>query len=61
MLPRDLINMNLRYNLPRNMTVNFGVQNVFNEPQRYYRYVPDQIDQIRLQGTTMTLSLEGRF
>jgi TonB-dependent receptor len=61
MLPRDLYNMNLRYSLPRNLTVNLGVQNIFNEPQRYYRYVPDQIDQIRLQGTTMTLSLEGRF
>ncbi len=61
MMPRNLFNVNLRYNLPRSMTVNLGVQNLFNEPQRYYRGTHDQVNQIRLQGTTITLSLEGRF
>ena len=61
MMPRSLFNMNLRYNLPRNMTVNLGVQNIFNEPQRYYRGTHDQVNQVRLQGTTLTLSLEGRL
>ena len=61
MMPRDLVNLNLRYQLPRNFTVNFGVQNIFNEPQRYYRSVPDQLETFLIQGTTMTLSLEGRF
>ncbi len=61
MMPRDLFNVNLRYTLPRNMTLNLGVQNLFNEPQRYYRGVHDQVNQVRLQGTTLTLSLEGRF
>jgi TonB-dependent receptor len=61
MMPRSLFNVNLRYNLPRNMTLNLGVQNLFNEPQRYYRGVHDQLSQMRLQGTTLTLSLEGRL
>jgi iron complex outermembrane recepter protein len=61
MMPRSLFNVNLRYNLPRNMTVNLGVQNVFNEPQRYYRSIQDQLETFLIQGTTMTLSLEGRF
>ncbi len=61
MVPRDMFNMNLRYNLPRNMTVNLGVQNIFNEPQRYYRMAKDQMETFLIQGTTMTLSLEGRF
>jgi len=61
MMPRSLFNLNLRYNLPRNMTVNLGVQNLFNEPQRYYRGTHDQVNQVRLQGTTLTLSLEGRL
>ncbi|HUR59417.1 MAG TPA: TonB-dependent receptor [Opitutaceae bacterium] len=61
MMPRSLFNVNLRYNLPRNTTVNFGVQNVFNEPQRYYRSVHDQLETFLIQGTTLTLSLEGRF
>ena len=61
MMPRSLFNVNLRYNLPRNMTLNLGVQNLFNEPQRYYRGVHDQLNQMLLQGTTLTLSLEGRL
>jgi TonB-dependent receptor len=61
MMPRSLFNTNVRYNLPRNMTLNFGVQNLFNEPQRYYRGFHDQLNQMLLQGTTLTLSLEGRL
>ena len=61
MMPRNLFNTNVRYTLPRNMTLNFGVQNLFNEPQRYYRGVHDQVNQVLLQGTTLTLSLEGRL
>ena len=58
---RDLINLNLRYQLPRNTTLTFGVANVFNEPQRYYRSNQDQIEQFLIQGTTLTMGLEGRF
>jgi TonB-dependent receptor len=61
MLPRNLFNVNVRYNVWRNITANFGIQNVFNEPQRYYRSVPDQMAQERLQGTTLTLSVDARF
>ena len=61
MMPRDLVNVNLRYNVWRNVTMNLGVQNLFDEPQVYYRSIPDQISQVRLQGTTVTVSLEGRF
>jgi len=61
MRARDLFNLNLRYQLPRNMTVNLGVQNLFNEPQRYYRGFSDQMETFLMQGTTMTVSLEGRF
>ena len=61
MMPRSLINVNVRYHLPRNLTVNFGVQNLFNEPQRYYRSIQDQLETFLIQGTTLTVSLEGRF
>ncbi len=61
MRPRGIFNVNVRYGLPRNVTVNLGVQNLFNEPQRYYRSIPDQLETFLIQGTTMTLSLEGRF
>jgi iron complex outermembrane recepter protein len=61
MLARDLFNANVRYQLPHNVTLNFGVQNIFNEPQRYYRGVQDQMETFLIQGTTITASIEGRF
>jgi TonB-dependent receptor len=61
MRARDLVNVNLRYQLPHNVTVNLGVQNLFNEPQRYYRGFSDQMETFLMQGTTMTMSVEGRF
>jgi TonB-dependent receptor len=59
--PRDMVNLNLRYQLPRNMTLTFGVANIFNEPQRYYRGIPDQLEQFLINGTTVTAGIEGRF
>jgi TonB-dependent receptor len=61
MMPRTLFNVNLRYNVYRNVTANFGIQNLFNEPQRYYRSISDQNATFLIQGTTLTLSFEGRF
>lgn len=61
MRSRDLFNVNLRYQLPRNLTLNFGVQNLFNEPQRYYRGISDQMETFLMQGTTLTAGIEGRF
>ena len=49
----DLAVLRLRYHLPRNLTVNFGVQNLFNEPQRYYRGVQDQLETFLIQGTSV--------
>jgi hypothetical protein len=59
--PRDMVNLNLRYQLPRNMTLTFGVANIFNEPQRYYRGIPDQLETFLVNGTTVTAGIEGRF
>ncbi len=61
MLPRELVNLNLRYQLPRSLTLTFGVNNLFNEPQRYYRGVRDQLETFLIQGTTITGGIEGRF
>jgi TonB-dependent receptor len=61
MRSRDLFNVNLRYQILHNVTFNFGVQNIFNEPQRYYRSIPDQMETFLMQGTTITGGIEGRF
>ena len=58
---RELVNLNFRYQIRRNMTANVGVANVFNEPQRYYRSIPDQMETFLIQGTTMTAGIEARF
>ena len=61
MFSRELVNVNMRYQLPRALTLNFGVQNLFNAPQRYYRGVPDQLQTFLMQGTTIIAGIEGRF
>ena len=58
---RELVNANVRYQLRPNLTLNFGVANLFNEPQIYYRGVADQMQTFLMQGTTITGGIEGRF
>ncbi len=61
MKSRELVNASLRYQLRPNLTLNFGVANLFNEPQRYYRSVADQMETFLMNGTTITGGIEGRF
>ncbi len=58
---REIVNVNFRYQIRRNMTATLGVANIFNEPQRYYRSIPDQMETFLIQGTTMTAGIEARF
>ena len=61
MKSREIVNGNMRYQVRPNLTVSFGVANLFNEPQIYYRSIPDQLETFLIQGTTITAGLEGRF
>ncbi len=59
---RELVNLNMTYQLPyRGLSLNVGVANVFNAPQRYYRSVSSQMETFLINGTTMTAAIEGRF
>ena len=58
---RELVNVNFKYQVRRNLTATFGVANLFNEPQRYYRSIPDQMETFLIQGTTITGGMEARF
>jgi iron complex outermembrane receptor protein len=58
---REIVNANLRYSLRPGLTLTFGVQNLFNEPQIYYRSVRDQLETFLVNGTTITGGVEGRF
>lgn len=35
--------------------------NLFNEPQRLYRGIPDQMPTTIINGTTITFGVDGRF
>ncbi len=61
MFSREIVNANARYQLRPNLTLNVGVANLFNAPQRYYRSIPDQLEQFLMQGITITAGIEGRF
>jgi iron complex outermembrane receptor protein len=58
---RKIVNASMRYEIRPNVTVNLGVANLFNEPQVYYRGIPDQMETFLVNGTTMTAGIEGRF
>jgi iron complex outermembrane recepter protein len=62
MFSREIVNAHVRYQLPwRNTTLSLGIFNLFNAPQIYYRGIPDQMERFLMQGTTMTVGIEGRF
>jgi hypothetical protein len=37
------------------------VNNPTNEPQEWYRGIPDQMAEFRVAGTTITFGVSGRF
>ena len=43
------------------LSLTLDVANVFNEPQVLYRGIPDQMSNILITGTTVTVGLSGRF
>lgn len=58
---RELVNVNFRYQLRTNLTLTFGIQNLFNEPQRYFRGIDSQMETFLINGTTIIGGIEGRF
>jgi iron complex outermembrane receptor protein len=61
LLPREIVNAGASYQIRPNVSLKIGIANLFNEPQIYYRSIPDQMETFLMQGTTMTASVEGRF
>ena len=43
------------------LSVTCDMDNLFNEPIRRYRGVPDQLQFFSIIGTTVTIGLNGRF
>lgn len=48
------------YQFRPTLSATVDVQNIFNEPQCWYRGVPDQLAQVYVPGVTMTFGVSGR-
>jgi iron complex outermembrane recepter protein len=58
---RTVTNVGLGYQIRPSLSLSLDVNNIFNEPQSWYRGVPDQLAQIYIPGVTVTCGLSGRF
>ncbi len=60
-LRREIIDLNLSYQLRPSLTLFCDVSNLTNEPQAFYRGTPDRMERTIINGTTLTAGLSGRF
>ncbi len=60
-LKRTIVNVGVGYQWRPSVSFSIDVQNLFNEPQTWYRGIPDQIAQVYIPGTTVTFGVSGRF
>jgi TonB-dependent receptor len=60
-LERTITNLGFGYELRRGVSLFCDVTNLTNEPQAYYRGIPDQMERTVINGTTITFGVNGRF
>jgi len=58
---RTVVNAGVAYQWRPAIGFTLDVGNVFNEGQRWYRGIPDQMAQMYIPGTTVTVGVSGRF
>ncbi len=61
MFKREQYNLGVEYDLLPNLKLTLDVSNAFNEPQTYYRGIPDQLETFLMQGPKYTIGVQGRF
>ncbi|MDO8539995.1 MAG: TonB-dependent receptor [Opitutaceae bacterium] len=59
--PRRATNVGLAYQFRPSLSLSCDVTNVTNEPQAFYRGIPDQLQSRILQGTSLTIGVSGRY
>jgi iron complex outermembrane recepter protein len=57
----DTVNVGVAYQVRPAINLTFDVSNLFNEAQRFYRGIPDQMQTTIINGTTITMGVNGRF
>jgi iron complex outermembrane receptor protein len=58
---RKVAIISFAYRVSSKVTMNLTVDNAFNEPQRFYRYVPAWMGSTTVTGTTITAGISGQF
>ena len=58
---RTLTNLGFGWQFTPRFGVNVDVTNLFNEPVRWFRGIPDQLERTIITGTTITFGVSGRF
>jgi len=58
---RTMVNLGLAYQFRPELSLTCDIDNLFNEKQRLYRGIPDQLQGINMTGTTITFGVSGRF
>lgn len=55
------VDLGLAYEIKPGFSLTCDINNLTNEPQSYYRGIPEQLQRWTLTGTTITLGVSGRF
>ena len=58
---REIVNVGFAYEVRPNLSLTCEVANLTNAPQKIYRGISDQLDTEIIQGTTITVGIQGRF
>jgi len=58
---RTTVNASASYRLNKHFSIYCDFINIFNEPQRWYRYSEDRLAQAIITGTTVNFGVSGRF
>jgi hypothetical protein len=55
------MSVGVAYQVRPSLAFTCDVNNLANSPQAFYRGIPDQMQSTIIQGTTVTMGINGRF
>ncbi|MSU28551.1 MAG: hypothetical protein EXS27_11650 [Pedosphaera sp.] len=58
---RTVTDLGFTWQLRPNTQLFWDISNLTNEPQAFYRYIPSQRNVTKINGTTWTMGINGRF
>ncbi|MBI5381930.1 MAG: TonB-dependent receptor [Opitutae bacterium] len=58
---RQIVNTSFTYRVRPTLSVNLNIDNIFGEPQRYFRYTAARMGTYTINSTTLTVGVSGQF